>query len=90
MLQDDGYPNRPEDKEFIKRELKSFAKYLDKQNIVQNIHAHIWDDIAYWASLESKSDVEKLEGLAFSLLAKFNQYADTNMHETFYSYKPVD
>lgn len=45
------------------------SKYLTKDEAREILLTQIWEDIAYWENVDGKSCREKLQGLAFSILA---------------------
>lgn len=44
------------------------VRELTQEEVREKFLAHVWDTIRYWESLEGKTEREKLEEVAFSLL----------------------
>ena len=69
-------------------ELASAKARLSPGKISDLIYMQVWDDITYWLTLPEKTERERMEGLAFSILAQVDKYDGSTLHELFYYFKP--
>lgn len=68
-------------------ELASAMARLSQEKISNLICMQVWDDITYWLAQPGKTERERMEGLAFSILVQVDKYNDSTLHDLFYYFK---
>ena len=78
---------KKQDQQAASGELASAKARLSQEKISDLICMQIWDDITYWLTQPEKTERERMEGLAFSILVQVDKYSDSTLHDLFYYFK---